>query len=82
LRFEEMAKSSRELGIPLATNDDMLFGTLTLGHAHPVIRTGTLETSVGVLGSIAYVEDRLAPRYGTHTPLGAMAYLQLVPRVR
>ena len=81
LRFEEMGKSGHDFGFEGEMADaDILFGTLTLGHAHPVLRGDELETSLGVLGTLGYVDDIIVPRYGTHWPIGAMAYVQVVPR--
>ena len=83
MRFEEMGKSGHDFALPGEMETaDVLFGTLTLGHVHPVLRSRELETAVGVLATLGYVDDIIVPRYGTHWPIGAMAYVQLTPRAR
>ena len=40
-------------------------------------RAAGVETAVGLTGSLAYVAEALASRYGTCTPFGVMAYVQV-----
>jgi hypothetical protein len=70
MRFEEMSKSGHDFDLPMP-DADVLFGTVTVGHAHPVLRSADFETAVGVLGSVAYVDDIIVPRYGSTGPLAA-----------
>lgn len=80
-RVEQVAKRGRDFDFPEERADeDVLLGALSAGHAHPVLRGGGIETSLGVVGSIAVVGDNLVERYGTRWPLGAMAYVQIAPR--
>jgi hypothetical protein len=64
---EEMA----ELELPVTS--------LSLGHVQPVLDISGVETAIGVVGSVGYVADELEPRYGTRTPLGMMAFVQVQP---
>ena len=58
---------------------ELPIASASLGHTHPILRTASTEASLGIVGSIAVAPDELVDRYGTRTPLGVMAYLQLQP---
>jgi hypothetical protein len=55
-------------------------GGIALGHVHPVLTLGEFEGRLGARAAINFVDDALASRYGTDTPVGGMIYLQVVPR--
>jgi hypothetical protein len=67
----DFAEEMEELELPVSS--------LSLGHVQPVLEIEGVETALGVRGSVGYVADELEPRYGTRTPLGMMAYLQVQP---
>jgi hypothetical protein len=79
-RVEYVVKTGHDFELPAMMTDVTLpLGEVSLGHVHPVARVGDAEAAIGVLGSIAVVDDQLVDRYGTRTPLGVMAYVQLMP---
>jgi hypothetical protein len=80
-RVEQVVKRGADFGFPAERADeDVIMGSLSLGHTHPIVRSSGVETSLGLVGSVAVVGDNLVDRYGTRWPLGAMAYVQLAPR--
>lgn len=80
-RAEYVMKSGHDLALDPAMEDETFaIGTLSIGHTHPVLRAGGLETSLGVRGSAGAIDADLESRYGTRFPLGVMAYLQVQPQ--
>lgn len=77
-RAEYVLKAGEDFELPMA---DMTLpvSEVSLGHVHPVARLGDVETALGVRGSVGLVDSQLESRYGTRTPLGMMAFVQLVP---
>jgi hypothetical protein len=80
-RAEYVRKSGRDLALDPAMEDEVFgIATVSLGHTHPVLREGGLETALGVRGSAGVIDAELEPRYGTRFPLGVMAYVQIQPQ--
>ncbi len=81
-RAEYVRKSGHDLALDPAMEDATFdIGMLSLGHTHPVLREGGLETSLGVRGSAGVIDADLQSRYGTRFPLGVMAYVQIQPQM-
>lgn len=78
VRAEYALKDGRDFGLAM---EDATFdlGQLSVGHVHPIAQVGGVQTALGVRGSIGLVDQELEARYGTRTPLGVMAFVQLVP---
>ena len=80
VRAEIATKTGHDLGLDTAMEDTTFtVGSLSVAHVHPLPAVGAVEPGLGVRGSLAIVDDDLEARYGTRTPLGVMAYLQLQP---
>lgn len=67
----DFAEPMSEVELPIAA--------LSLGHVHPIAEVAGTETALGIRGSVAYSPDELEARYGTRTPVGVMAYVQVQP---
>lgn len=80
LRAEYVVKTGKELALDPAM-DDQAFrsGVFSLGHTHPILHAGGVETSLGLRGNVAVIDSDLEAKYGTRFPLGVMAYVQLQP---
>lgn len=77
-RAEYVLKSGHDFDLPME-DLDLPVGAVSLGHVHPVIVAGDVEAALGVRGAIGFVDEDLEARYGTRTPLGVMAFLQVQP---
>ncbi len=55
-------------------------GDIAVGHVHPILAFGDFEGRLGARAAVNFVDDALASRYGTDTPLGGMVYLQVAPK--
>ena len=81
-RAEYVVKSGHDLALDPAMEDATFdIGMFSLGHTHPVLREGGLDTSLGVRGSVGVIDANLESRYETRFPLGVMAYVQIQPQV-
>ena len=81
-RAEYVVKSGRDLALgPAMEGSTFNVGMLSVGHTHPILREGGLDTSLGILGSAGIIDADLESRYGTRFPLGVMAYVQVQPQV-
>lgn len=79
-RLEYVMKTGHDFDMPTTMAElELPVGSASLGHTHPIVRVGDAEAALGIRGSIAVVNDDLVDRYGTRTPLGVMAYVQLQP---
>ena len=65
---------------PPRDEDTLPIGELVLGHVHDLPPLASLVPGLGVRAALGFVDDELAPRYGTHFPVGAMLFLRLVPQ--
>ena len=80
VRAEYLIKSGEEFDFPEPMADvDLPITAVALGHVHPVAEVAGTETALGIRGSVAYAPAELEARYGTRTPVGVMAYLQIQP---
>ena len=80
-RAEYVAKAGHDLALgPAQEAETFRVAMLSVGHTHPVLREGGLETSLGLRGSVGALDADLESRYGTRFPLGVMAYVQLQPQ--
>lgn len=79
-RAEHVLKSGHDFAFPEAMAEvELPITSFALGHVHPVAKVGGAEAGLGLRGSIAIAPDELESRYGTRTPFGVMAFLQLQP---
>jgi hypothetical protein len=81
-RAEYVVKSGHDFDFPEEMDElELPIANFSLGHSHPVASVAGLETSLGIRGSIGYVDEALEARYGTRTPYGVMAFVQVQPEV-
>lgn len=80
-RGEVVRKRGHDFGMEGGMEDAALpVGAVALGHVHPVLALGDFEGRLGARAAVSFVDEALAPRYGTDTPVGGMVYLQVVPK--
>lgn len=80
VRAEHLIKAGEDFDLPESMHDvELPIAALSLGHTHPVAVVGGAETTLGIRGSVAYGPEELEARYGTRTPVGVMAYVQVQP---
>jgi hypothetical protein len=80
VRAEHLIKAGEDFDLPESMEDtELSIAAMALGHVHPIAEIGGAETALGVRGSIAYGPEELETRYGTRTPVGVMAYVQVQP---
>ncbi len=80
VRAEHLIKAGEDFDLPESMHDvELPIAALSLGHTHPVAEIGGAETALGIRGSVAYGPEELEVRYGTRTPVGVMAYVQVQP---
>ena len=80
VRAEHLVKAGEDFDLPEAMHDvELPIAALSLGHVHPVAEVAGAETALGIRGSVAYGPEELEARYGTRTPVGVMAYVQVQP---
>lgn len=80
VRGEHVVKSGHDFALPPAMEDvDLPITSLSLGHVHPIAEVAGTDAGVGVRASIAYAPPELETRYGTRTPVGVMAFVQVQP---
>jgi len=81
-RAEYVRKTGHDLALDPAMEDTTFdVGMLSLGHTHPILREGGLETALGIRGSAGMIDADLEGRYGTRYPLGVMAFVEIQPQV-
>jgi hypothetical protein len=79
-RAEYVVKTGHDFGLADAMAEETFpVGAFSLGHVQPLPAVSGVEAGIGVRGSLDVVGDDLAMRYGTHTPYGVMAYVQVQP---
>lgn len=79
-RAEYLVKTGHDFDFPEAMDEvELPIASLSLGHVHPIAQLGGVETALGIRGSVAYAPDELEARYGTRTPVGVMAFVQVQP---
>lgn len=79
-RAEVVQKLGEDFGMPEAMADEILpVGSLVAGYFYTLPPMGRLELGIGARGSMNFVGDTLASRYGTHTPVGGMIFVRLTP---
>jgi hypothetical protein len=79
-RAEYVVKTGHDFALPDAMAEERFpVGALSLGHVHPLPAVGGVEPGVGIRGSLDFVDDDLAMRYGTNTPYGVMVFVQVQP---
>jgi len=82
LRGEVVRKRGHEFGMEGAMEDTAFpVAALAVGYTYPVLALADLEGRLGARAAVNFVGDALSNRYGTDTPVGAMLYLQIVPKV-
>lgn len=82
LRAEHVIKGGEDFAMPAPMDETTLsISSLSVGHVHRVATVAGADTSLGIRGAVAYVDAALESRYGTRTPLGFMAYVQVQPSV-
>lgn len=80
LRAENVRKRGDELALPYpALRETYDVTSFTLGYLHELPAMAGVQTSLGVLGTQAFVGTVLEPLYGTGSPRGYMLYLRLRP---
>ncbi len=82
LRGEHVIKAGEDFAMPTLMADATLpIAALSLGHVHRLATIEDLDASLGIRGGVGYVDPALEERYGTRTPFGFMAYVQVQPSV-
>jgi hypothetical protein len=80
-RAEVVRKRGHDFGMEGGMEDAALpVGAVALGHVHPIFALGDLEGRLGARAAVTFVDEALATRYGTDTPVGGMVFVQVVPK--
>ncbi len=80
VRAEYVVKTGHDFDFAEAMSHvELPIAALSLGHVHPIAEVAGAEAALGIRGSVAYAPDALEARYGTRTPVGVMAYVQVQP---
>ena len=77
--FPAVARAQHHQMSPGMADATFPVGDVSLGHVQPIVRLGELETALGIRGSVGFVDAQLEDRYGTRTPVGVMAFIQIAP---
>lgn len=76
-RVEYVTRTAEELGLVGSVSDEQKLGALALGYARRAIVLRGVEAWLGAGGNLEWIGEELQPFYGTRTPVGVLAYLQL-----
>lgn len=78
-RAEYFTRTAEDLGLVGSVSPDVELGFLALGYARRLRELRGVGAWLGVRGSVYFVPEQLRLFYGSRTPTGFIAYLQLRP---
>jgi hypothetical protein len=81
-RAEYVIRTAEELGLVGSVRDEQKLGALALGYSRRAVELQGIGVWLGVRGTVKWIGEELRPFYGSRTPSGIIAYVQLrAPRV-
>jgi hypothetical protein len=78
-RVEYVTRTAEELALVGSINSEVEVGSLAVGYARLLGELGGLGAWLGARGNVDIVPEQLRLFYGSRTPRGFLAYLQLRP---
>jgi hypothetical protein len=81
-RAEYVRRTAADLALVGSVRPELDLGALSLGYARRLQSSYSLEAWLGLRGTINFVPEDLRLFYGSRTPLGVIAYVQVTPSRR
>lgn len=78
-RAEYSARTAEELDLVGSVSDELSVGRVGLGYARRIALFGGLAGWIGLRGNVSFLPAELEVFYGSRSPLGFTAYLQIRP---
>jgi hypothetical protein len=81
-RAEYVRRTAADLALIGSVSRELDIGAVSVGYERRVWRREPLAVGVGARGTLDLVPEELRPFYGSRTPVGLVAYLQVRPSAR
>jgi hypothetical protein len=78
-RAEYVRRTSEDLALIGSIPEEVDIGAVAGGYARTVVRRARMEAVIGLRGTMRFVPAELELFYGSRTPVGVLAYLELRP---
>lgn len=78
-RVEYVRRTAEDLSLVGSVPSELNVGALSLGYARRLPGSRALDAWLGARGTVHLVPEELRLFYGSRTPVGLVAYLQIVP---
>jgi hypothetical protein len=78
-RVEYVRRTAADLALVGSVSRELDLGAVSLGYERALWRASRLATGLGARGTLNLVPEELRLFYGSRTPVGLMAYLQMRP---
>jgi len=78
-RVEYVRRTAEDLSLVGSVPSELNVGALSLGYARLLHGSRALDAWLGARSTVHLVPEELRLFYGSRTPVGLVAYLQLVP---
>ena len=78
-RAEYVRRSAADLALIGSVSRELDIGAVSVGYERRIWRRAPLAAGLGARGTLNLVPEELRPFYGSRTPAGLLAYLQLRP---
>jgi len=78
-RAEYVRRTAADLALVGSVSRELDIGAVSLGYERAVWRSGLVATGLGARGTLNLVPEELRLFYGSRTPVGLMAYVQVRP---
>lgn len=78
-RVEHVRRTAEELSLVGSVPSELNVGALALGYTRRLHGSRALDAWLGARGTVHLVPEELRLFYGSRTPVGLVAYLQIVP---
>jgi hypothetical protein len=78
-RAEYVRRTAADLALIGSVSPELDLGALSLGYERRIWRRAPLAVGLGAQGTLDLVPEELRPFYGSRTPVGLVAYLQVRP---
>lgn len=81
-RAEYVRRTAADLALIGSVSRELDIGAVSVGYERRVWRRAPVAAGLGARGTLNLVPEELRPFYGSRTPAGLVAYLQLRPNAR
>jgi len=78
-RAEYVRRTAADLALVGSVSRELDIGAVSLGYERALWRSALVATGLGARGTLNLVPEELRLFYGSHTPVGLMAYVQVRP---